>query len=110
MRFDLSSKVRFVPCVNVSTMELAFRCIEKMYWHAYGPKMGRPLQADSLTPNEERLAKALVEQFSDTSTYARCKMRPISVDCGDNTYVFVSVVDYEGPRIDYVLDVGGSRE
>lgn len=101
MKFDLSSKVRFISCVDLQTWELAFRCIEVMYRHAYGSRAGKLLFADGLTPNEERLTRALVERFSNTELFAKCSKEPISVDCGDHTYVFVSIIPYEGPWVTY---------
>lgn len=101
MKFDLSSKVRFISCSNVRTRELAFRHIEEMYRHAYGPRAGAKLYADGLTPNEERLTEALMERFSDSELFGKCSKEPISVDCGKHTYVFVSVIPYEGPFVRY---------
>ncbi len=102
MKFDLSSKVRFINCNNVSTWERAFVYIEKMYAHAYGSRAGAKLYADGLTPNEERLTKALVERFSDTSWLDGSSMEPISVDCGEHTYVFIAIVPFDGPALPFV--------
>lgn len=113
MKFDLSSKVRVIDCDDINTWEQAFQCIEKMYWHAYGPRAGIPLNANELTPNEERLTRALVERFAyrafgmkDFRTYHE----PISVDCGDHTYVFAYVEPYEGSVIPVVHRVGSARD
>jgi hypothetical protein len=110
MKFDLRSKVRFIACNSITTNELAYQCIEKMYWHAYGSKMGRPLYADGLTPNEERLTVALRERFSEPAgCLHKINPEPLSVDCGEHTYVFASIIPYEGPWIDFVDRVGCNR-
>lgn len=101
MKFDLSSKVRFISCTNVRTWELAFQCIEEMYRHAYGSRAGAKLYADGLTPNEERLTRALVARFYDTELLSKSSKEPISVTCGDHEYVFVAIVPYEGPFVRY---------
>lgn len=86
MKFALQSKVYLIHAFWIDDMARAISYIQKMYSVAYGPRAGT-VRADRLTPNEERLIAGLRERFSTLSTLTHLS---IAVDCGNDTFVFVS--------------------
>jgi hypothetical protein len=92
MKFALDP-VRFIRCRNVTTIVDAYRLIDIMYRSEYGSRAGVPLEHQtSHTPNEERLAQAILVRFNS----ALSSSAPIVVTCGEHDYVFAEYVDYEG--------------
>ncbi len=96
MKFDLSSVVIAIWCSDVDTEAIACELIDKMYSHAYGNRAGVSVSKKARTPNEDRLIRALIGRFHSKSI----SIRPISVDCGANTYIFARGIPFEGLAID----------
>ncbi len=93
MKFALDP-VKFVRCKNVTTIVDAYRLIDIMYREEYGNRAGVKLEhKTSLTPNEERLASAILMRFNPMLAGVPA---PIVVTCGEHDYVFAEYTDYEG--------------
>lgn len=72
----------------------AYTYIEQMYVHVYGSvgtkRSPKQFLAD-MTPNEERLVRALQDRF-----WSQGSMQPIAVQCDKRDIVFLRVLPYEG--------------
>jgi hypothetical protein len=71
--------------------------IQKMYNHAYGRWENNFLMKPTsmYTPNEEFLVEELIRRFGKSNNRSFRNV-PLNVQAGDNEYVFMLAIPYEG--------------